>query len=97
MVFELIHGAIDFSGPMAVADGKWVDRELTIYEYGYSWGHLLWKDIEERSGKRVDDSAARFRQEVLSNNTKWTDTSDNRSLLISRINSKLFCVVRRST
>ena len=89
LIFELIHGAIDFSGPMAVADAKHVDSELRNYEYGYSWGHLLWADIEERSVKRVDNSAAKFRQEVA-NNTKWADTATNRALLISRISSKLF-------
>ena len=84
-----LHGAIDFSGPMAVADAKHIDSELRNYEYGYSWGHLLWADIEESSGKRVDTSAAKFRQGVA-NNTKWTDTATNRALLISRISCNFF-------
>ena len=89
MLFELIYGAIDFSGPMAVVDAQYVDTILRNYEYGYSWGHLLWKDLEERSGARVDNSAAKFRQEVA-NNTKWTDTRESRTLLITRISSKFF-------
>ena len=84
MIFELIYGAVDFSGPIAIADAKYIDSELRNYEYGYSWGHLLWKDLEERSGKRVDSSAE------VANNTKWIDAAENRALLISRISSKLF-------
>ena len=72
LIFELIFGAIDFSGPMAVADANWIDVRLRNYDYGYSYGHLLWADVEARSGTRVDDSAAGYRQEVA-NNTKWLD------------------------
>ena len=89
LIFELIFGAIDFSGPMAVADANWIDVHLRNYDYGYSYGHLLWADVEARSGTRVDDSAAGYRQEVA-NNTKWLDARDDRTLLISRISSKFF-------
>ena len=73
---------------MPVADEKHIDSEWRNYEYGYSWGHLLWKHIEERAAKRVDNLAAKYRQEVA-NTTKWTDTATNRSLLISRISNKM--------
>ena len=89
LIFELIFGAIDFSGPMAVADANYINVHLRNFEYGYSWGHYLWADVEERSGGRVDNSAAIYRQEVA-NNTKWEDARDNRTLLISRISSKFF-------
>ena len=58
----------------------------------HSWGHLLWKDIEIRSGGRIDLSAAKHRQgwQEVANNTKWIDARENRTLLISRISSKFF-------
>ena len=42
MIFELIFGAIDFTGPMAVADANYINVHLRNFEYGYSWGHYLW-------------------------------------------------------
>ena len=89
MIFELIFGAIDFSGPMAMADANYINVHLRNFEYGYSWGHYLWADVEARSGGRIDTSAAKHRQEVA-NNTKWVDARENRTLLISRISSKFF-------
>ena len=89
MIFDLIFGAIDFSGPMAVADANYINVHLRNFEYGYSWGHYLWADVEARSGGRVDNSAAKYRQEVA-NNTKWIDARENRTVLISRISSKFF-------
>ena len=89
MIFELIFGAIDFTGPMAAADANYINAHLRDFENGYSWGHYLWADVEARSGGRIDTSAAKHRQEVA-DNTKWVDARDNRTLLISRISSKFF-------
>ena len=68
---------------------------MTVQD-GYSWGHLIWQDIEARSGKRVDSSAAKFRQEVGQQHKVDRRRGQPRAV-DSQDQQQILCEVRRST